>query len=146
MRNLETPIERSRGLEIDRCHQHNCRRTRGRIHKLNQEDISKNSQQCALEEVANFVVKKEQLIRFSGERVDIRGYIDLLTMFGDEKAMITISVQYLVVTAKTSYNILIGRPTLNALRAMVSTLHLVMKFPSSIQQIMIVRADQRMAR
>ncbi|RDX67152.1 hypothetical protein CR513_54016, partial [Mucuna pruriens] len=33
------------------------------------------------------------------------------------------------------------RPVLNALGAIVSTPYLVMKFPSSTQQIMIVRVD-----
>ncbi|RDX60806.1 hypothetical protein CR513_61026, partial [Mucuna pruriens] len=46
-----------------------------------------------------------------------------------------IFVWYLVVKVKTSYNILTRRPMMNALGAIVFTPHLVMKFPSSAQQI-----------
>ncbi|XP_020235392.1 uncharacterized protein LOC109815163 [Cajanus cajan] len=42
-------------------------------------------------------------------------------------------VKYLLVDANTSYNIIIGRPTLNQLGAMVSTLHLTMKFLGEAQ-------------
>ncbi|RDX88423.1 hypothetical protein CR513_29981, partial [Mucuna pruriens] len=93
-------------------------------------------------EVANFVVKKipkfeirpyhEQLVGFSGERVDTHECIDLLTTFGD--------------LGETSYNILIDRSTLNTLGATIFTLHLVMTFPSSDGQVMTVKVDQKMAR
>ncbi|RDY06955.1 hypothetical protein CR513_08981, partial [Mucuna pruriens] len=70
---------------------------------------------------------QEQLVWFSGERVDTRGYIDLLTTFDDEKSMRTISVRYLMEIIETSYNILISKLALNALRAIDFTPHLVMK-------------------
>ncbi|RDX93494.1 hypothetical protein CR513_24245, partial [Mucuna pruriens] len=73
----------------------------------------------------------EQLIGFSDERVDTRGYVDLLTTFDDQNAMRTISIRYLVVNTETSYNTLIGRPTLNALAAIVSTPHLVVTIKTS---------------
>ncbi|XP_020220974.1 uncharacterized protein LOC109803701 [Cajanus cajan] len=71
----------------------------------------------------------EPLVGFSGERVDTRGTIDLYTYFGDDQLR-RIKVRYVVVHANTSYNILLGRPSLNKLRAIVSTPHLAMKFPS----------------
>ncbi|RDX67543.1 hypothetical protein CR513_53566, partial [Mucuna pruriens] len=76
----------------------------------------------------------EQLVGFSGERVDTQEYFNLLTTFKDDKTTRMIFVQYLVVAVETSYNILISRPTLNTLGAIISTPHLVMKFPSSDQQ------------
>ncbi|KAG5071690.1 hypothetical protein JHK86_006901 [Glycine max] len=42
----------------------------------------------------------------------------------------------------TSYNILLGKPKLNVLRAIVSIPHLAMKFPSSHGEIGIVKADK----
>ncbi|RDX85702.1 hypothetical protein CR513_33062, partial [Mucuna pruriens] len=80
-----------------------------------------------------------QLIGFLGERVDTQEYVDQITTFGDAKAMRTISIHYLVLNAETSYNILIGRPALNALGAIISTSHLVMTFPSSVKQIRMTR-------
>ncbi|RDX77022.1 hypothetical protein CR513_42916, partial [Mucuna pruriens] len=50
-------------------------------------------------------------------------------------ALCMISVRYLVVEADTSYNVLISRPTLNTLGAIVSTPHLVKKFPSSDDEV-----------
>ncbi|KAG5042827.1 hypothetical protein JHK87_006742 [Glycine soja] len=42
----------------------------------------------------------------------------------------------------TSYNILLEKPKLNVLRAIVSIPHLAMKFPSSHGEIGIVKADK----
>ncbi|XP_020222112.1 uncharacterized protein LOC109804693 [Cajanus cajan] len=82
----------------------------------------------------------EPLVGFSGERVDTRGTIDLYTYFGDNQGR-RIKVRYVVVQANTSYNILLGRPSLNKLRAIVSTPHLAMKFPTEEGKIITVHAD-----
>ncbi|XP_071933039.1 uncharacterized protein [Coffea arabica] len=42
----------------------------------------------------------------------------------------TIPVNFVVVKQQSSYNLFLGRPTLNALRAIPSTLHLSVKFPT----------------
>ncbi|XP_020211783.1 uncharacterized protein LOC109796527 [Cajanus cajan] len=57
-----------------------------------------------------------------------------------------ILVKYLLVDAATSYNILIGRPTLNQLGAVVSTPHLTMKFPDTDGHIIAVKANQKIVR
>ncbi|XP_068501126.1 uncharacterized protein [Phaseolus vulgaris] len=75
----------------------------------------------------------EQIVGFLGERVDTRGYIDLFTTFGDNYLSKTINIRYLLVNANTSYNILLSRPSINKLKAIVLTLHLAMKFPSSME-------------
>ncbi|RDX66533.1 hypothetical protein CR513_54684, partial [Mucuna pruriens] len=49
------------------------------------------------------------------------------------------------VKVDTSYNILIDRPTLNTLGAIVFTPHLVMKFPYSDGQVVTIKANQKMA-
>ncbi|XP_020207927.1 uncharacterized protein LOC109792885 [Cajanus cajan] len=89
----------------------------------------------------------EPLVGFSGERVMTRGCIDLYTRFGfDQKSSREIKIRYIVVHANTSYNILLGRPSINALGAIVSTPHLCMKFPSREGQVITVHADQKMER
>jgi len=73
----------------------------------------------------------EQIVGFSGERVYTKGYIDLHTRFGEPgRGQKTISVRYIVMDVNTSYKALLGQPSLNKLGAIVSTPHLVMKFPS----------------
>ena len=89
----------------------------------------------------------EQIVRFSGERVDTKGYIDLYTTFGEEDSLHkTINVRYLLVNAQTSYNILLGRPSINRLKAIVSTPHLAMKFPFANNDIATIHVDQKTAR
>jgi len=70
------------------------------------------------------------LVGFSGEQVEVRGYVNLRTTFSDEHAAKTIIIKYIVVNAPSSYNMLLGRPSLNMLGAVVSTTHLKMKFPA----------------
>ncbi|XP_068475223.1 uncharacterized protein [Phaseolus vulgaris] len=88
----------------------------------------------------------EQIVGFSGERVDTKGFIDLYTTFGDDYLSKTINIRYLLVNANTSYNILLGRPSINKLKAIVSTPHLAMKFPSVNGDIATVHVDQKTAR
>jgi len=50
---------------------------------------------------------EDQIVGFSGERVDTRGYIDLYTKFGEgEVTCKVIKIRYLLVEANTSYNVL----------------------------------------
>lgn len=86
------------------------------------------------------------LVGFSGERVETLGYVELLTTIGSGELSRTITVKYVIIDAKASYNILLGRPSLNDLEAVVSTPHLAMKFPSTSGRIVTVKADQKMAR
>lgn len=55
-------------------------------------------------------------------------------------------VRFLLVEADTSYNVLLGRPCLNAFGAIVSTPHLTMKYPTRRGTICTVRANQKTAR
>jgi len=47
-----------------------------------------------------------------------------------------------VVEAKTSYNILLGRPSSNKLGAIVSMPHLGMKFPTNKREVTTIYVDQ----
>jgi len=57
----------------------------------------------------------EPIYGFSGEKLYTRGYIDLHTLFCEGHQTKTIPICYLVVDAHTSYNVLLGRPSLNKL-------------------------------
>jgi len=85
-------------------------------------------------------------VGFSGERVGTKGYIELYTTFGKDKACKILNIRYLVIDVNTSYNILLGQSSLNKLGAIVSTPHLAMKFPSPSRDILSVHVDQKVAK
>jgi len=90
---------------------------------------------------------EDQIIGFLGERVDTRGYIDLYTKFGEGKTESkTIKIRYLLVDANTSYNVLLGRPSLNQLGVIMSTPNLAMKFPSPSGDVITVHVNQKTTR
>ena len=64
---------------------------------------------------------------------------------GEDLAQITQMVNFLVVDHPSVYNAIIGRPTLNAMRAVTSTYHLMMKFPTE-NGIGVVIGSQKEAR
>jgi len=94
---------------------------------------------------AEMVPYDDHVVRFLGERVGTKGYIELYTTFGQEKNNKTIRIRYLVIDANTSYNILLGQPSINRLMEIVSTPHLAMKFPSSVRDILTIRVDKKEA-
>jgi len=48
------------------------------------------------------------LVGFVGDRVEVRGYIELRTTFSDGTSAKTIDVRYIVVNASSAYNLLLG--------------------------------------
>jgi len=86
------------------------------------------------------------LVDFSWEQVEVRGYADLWTTFRDEKAAKTITVRYIDFNAPSSCNVLLGRPSLNKLRAVVSTPHLKMKIPTNEGKIFMMSVNQEVAK
>jgi len=95
---------------------------------------------------AEMVLYDDNVVSFAGEKVGTKGYIELYTTFGKGKNNKTIKIRYLVIDANTSYNILLRCLFINRLMAIVSTLHLTMKFPSSLGDILMVHVDQKVAR
>jgi len=85
------------------------------------------------------------LVGFAGDLVEIRGYTDLRTTFSDDKAAKSIVVRYIVVKAPSSYNVLLGRSSLNQLEVVVSTAHLKMKFLANNGHVVTLRVDQAIA-
>ena len=71
------------------------------------------------------------LYGFSGECVRAAGTVNLPVTIGDGLERVTRMVEFIVVDRPSVYNVILGRPTLNAIKAVVSTYHLAMKFPTS---------------
>ena len=78
--------------------------------------------------------------------MEVRGHLELRTTFTDGVASRTENIRYLVVTAPSAYNILLGRPTLNRLRAVASTRHMKMKFPDLGGKVITIKSDQKEAK
>jgi hypothetical protein len=85
------------------------------------------------------------LVGFAGEKVQPIGVITLLITAGSTPKQASVMADFLVIDRPSAYNAIIGRPTLNKLRAITSTYHLKMKFPTD-HGIGEVRGDQVAAR
>ena len=70
------------------------------------------------------------LIGFGGMKVQPVGIVTLPVMVGSYSQQITKLVNFLVVDCSSLYNAIIGRPTLNSWKAVTSTYHLSVKFPT----------------
>jgi hypothetical protein len=79
---------------------------------------------------------------FAGEKVLPLGSIDLLVTAGTYPRQKVIMVKFLIVDKVSAYNAIIGRTTLNDLRAVTSTPHLSMKFPTE-EGVGVVKGDQK---
>ena len=82
---------------------------------------------------------------FSGEKVLPLGSIQLVLTLGDPPCQATTTVRFLIVDAPSAYNVLLGRSSLNAIKAIPSAYHMVIKFPTT-NEVGMVRGDQRVAR
>ena len=85
------------------------------------------------------------LLGFAGDRVLPEGCITLPVTAGDAPNQSTVMVRFLVVKCPSVYNVILGRPTLNSLKAVTSTYHLAIKFPTE-RGVGVVRGDQFEAR
>ena len=82
---------------------------------------------------------------FSGEKVLPLGSIQLMLTLGDPPCQATTTVRFLIVDASSAYNLLLGRPSLNAIKAIPSAYHMLIKFPTT-NGVGMVQGDQRMAK
>ena len=73
------------------------------------------------------------------------GSIQLVLTLGDPPCQATTTVRFLIVDAPSTYNVLLGKPSLNAIRAIPSAYHMVIKFPTA-NGVGMVQGDQRVAR
>ncbi|KAI3465522.1 hypothetical protein Pfo_022185 [Paulownia fortunei] len=85
------------------------------------------------------------LTGFGGEMVEALGEVALPFSLGLYPRRITKMVKFLVVNAPSTYNMILGRPSLNIFHAVASTYHMKLKF-STHEGIGEAIGDQRMAR
>ena len=85
------------------------------------------------------------LVGFTGDKVCPVGIITLPITIGTYPKQVFKTVDFLIVDCPSAYNAIIGRPTLNRLRAVTSTYHLLVKFPTE-HGVGEVRGDQIVAR
>ena len=86
------------------------------------------------------------LYGFAGDQLEVHGYLELRTTFTDGMTSRTESIRYLVVNANSAYNILLGRPALNRLRAVTSTRHMKMKLSDLSGRVIVIKSDQEETR
>jgi hypothetical protein len=82
------------------------------------------------------------LVRFGGEVVYPIG---LLVTARTVPKLSTVMVDFLLIDRPSAYNAIMGRPALNKLKAVTSTYHFMMKFPTE-EGVGVVRGDQLAAR
>ena len=65
------------------------------------------------------------------------GAVTLLVMVDDYPQQITKDVSFLVIDCSSAYNAILGQPTLNSWKAITSTYHLMIKFPTeySVEEV-----------
>ena len=85
------------------------------------------------------------LVSFSRDRVYPKGIVTLTVTMGAYPMQLTRQLDFLVVDCPSSYNIIIGRPTLNKWKAATSTYCLKVKFPTD-NSVGEVKGDQVLAR
>ncbi|GAV58418.1 hypothetical protein CFOL_v3_01952, partial [Cephalotus follicularis] len=88
---------------------------------------------------------KTPLVGFAGEMVHPLGSIDLSVVAGTAPRQTQVQMTFLVVDTPSPYNAIIGRPGLNLMEAIVSTRHILMKFPTRFG-VGETQGDQQAAR
>ena len=73
------------------------------------------------------------------------GSIQLVLTLGEPPCQATTTVRFLIVDALLAYNMLLGRPFPNSIRATPSAYHMVVKF-SIANGVGMVRGDQRVTK
>ncbi|XP_057443797.1 uncharacterized protein LOC130735944 [Lotus japonicus] len=86
------------------------------------------------------------LVGFTGDRVNVGGYVEIAIAFGEGEFVKKFQVKYLVIAFRAMYNVLLGRDTLNKVCAIISTAHLTVKYPTCNGKIEVLRVDQEAAR
>ena len=88
---------------------------------------------------------KELDSSFTQEETRPEGVIALDVAIGSPPRSINKLIHFYVVKANSPYNLILGRDWLNAVRAIVSPYHLLLKIPTS-GGILTVRGDQQKAK
>ncbi|RZS27555.1 hypothetical protein BHM03_00061048 [Ensete ventricosum] len=93
----------------------------------------------------DLVTLTSTLTGFIGDFVSPVGAATIPITFGGEPRSKTLMVSFMMVKLQSAYNAIIGRPTLNRLKAVISTYHRLLKF-STRAGVGEVRSDPRESR
>ena len=85
------------------------------------------------------------LVNISGDRVYPKGIVTLTVTVRSYPQQLTRQLDFLAIDCSSSYNVIIGRPTLNHWKAVMSTYCLKVKFPIK-NGVREVKGDQVLAR
>ena len=85
------------------------------------------------------------LVSFIGDRTVPRGIVTLIVIAGTYLAQVIKEIDFLIVDYPSTYDIILGRPTLNRLKVAMSTYYLKVKFPTA-HKVGKIRGDQVLAR
>ncbi|KAL5550479.1 hypothetical protein UlMin_000655 [Ulmus minor] len=88
---------------------------------------------------------KSALYGFTGDSVSSEGVLNLPIELGTHPFQHIQSVNFVVVDCPSSYNAIIGRPNLNAIRTVTLTYHLLVKF-QTVGGIGVLKGDQQESR
>ena len=84
-------------------------------------------------------------VSFTGDRVVPRGIVTLTVIVGTYPAQVNKEINFLIIDCPLTYNIILGRPVLNRLKAVTSTYYSKVKFPIA-HRVGEIRGDQVLAR
>ncbi|KAL5542183.1 hypothetical protein UlMin_009893 [Ulmus minor] len=82
---------------------------------------------------------------FTGDIISSEGILNLPVELGSSPCQHIQAVDFVLIDCPSPYNAIIGRPTLNKIRAVTSTYHLLVKFPT-VGGIGILLGDQTESR
>ena len=85
------------------------------------------------------------LVSFIGDRIVARGIVTLIVIAGTYLAQVIKEIDFLIIDYPSTYDIILGRPTLNRLKVAMSTYYLKVKFPTA-HEVGKIRGDQVLAR
>lgn len=89
---------------------------------------------------------KGSLVGFSGEPVQVLGHWPMMTTFSNGENAKNILVRYLINNDASPYNVIMGRPSLNYLEEMFSTMYFTLKYPLKYGRVGIIKGDQGISR
>ena len=57
------------------------------------------------------------LVSFTGDRIVSKGFVTLTVIIGTSPTQVTKEIDFLIIDCPSTYNIILGRPALNRIRA-----------------------------
>ena len=94
----------------------------------------------------NLVPMANPVLGFGGQEVNPTGVIRLPVRFGNKSKFKSLEIAFLAVDVPTAYNVIIGRPTLHRVKAVVVPYLIQLQFETGDGNIGEFHGDQRTAR